>query len=114
MNKFEEAMEKYLAEAKKVKIEVDPELLRAVARGLGPSIYRQDSSRVSCTDQSELDRIKQNFLINKLGLEGNAQFDDALKEVCNALKKSKNKYRVLYYYLLTVKFGKESHYLQNS
>ena len=110
MNKFEQALEKYHAEAKKLGLSIDPPLLKAVTRGLGPSIYRVDSSKVSCSDQSELDRVKQNFLIKKLGLNESDGLDEAIKDVCKQFGKSRSKYRALFYYLLTVKFGKESHY----
>lgn len=114
MSKFDDALEQYHAEAKKLGIPIDPDLLIAVARGLGPSIYRKDSSKISCSDQSELDRVKVNFLINKLGLKDDESLDQSLQEVCKQLGNSRNKYRVLYYYLLTIKHGQEAHYLQNN
>ena len=114
MNKFEQALEKYHTEAQKLGIKVDAELLKAVARGLGPSIYRADSSKVSCSNQSELDRVKQNFLINKLGLKDSDNLDKAIKEVCKKFGSSRNKHRALFYYLLAVEFGKEAHYQINA
>ena len=79
MNKFEEALEKYTTEFKNtIKIEVDVELLKKVTRGLGPSIYNQDSSKVSGSDKSELETVKQNFLIKKLGLKDGPQLDEAI------------------------------------
>ena len=70
MSKFEEALENYTKEMKgtlKMK-SVDADLLRAVTKACGPSIYNRDASTVSCSDQSELDRVKKNFLIKKLSL----------------------------------------------
>ena len=84
----------------------------AVAKGLGPSIYNADSSKVSGTDPEELARVKNNFLIGKLGLADGPALDAAIAEVLGKLGTSnRNKYRAVVYALLTVKFGKESLYL---
>ena len=112
MSKFDEALELYNAEMPKLGIKkYDPELLRAVTKGLGPSIYRRDSSTVSCSDESELNRVKKNFLIKKLGLEDGPELDKAIQEVCKKMGSSnRNKYRAIFYYLLATKFKKESVY----
>ena len=47
MSKFDEALETYTAEMNKLDIAIDAGLLRAVTKGLGPSIYNVDSSKVS-------------------------------------------------------------------
>lgn len=112
MNKFEEALENYTTEFKNtIKIEVDVELLKKVTRGLGPSIYNQDSSKVSGSDKSELETVKQNFLIKKLGLKDGPELDEAIQDVMDQMGKfNRNKYRAMVYYLLTLKFNKASIY----
>ncbi|MEL6391048.1 MAG: DUF2853 family protein, partial [Bacteroidota bacterium] len=86
-------------------------LLTKVAKGLGPSIYNADSSKVSSSDKSELDRVKANFLIKKLGESDGAHLDDAISAVVDQIGSSeKNKYRAVFYYLLTKKLGKEAVY----
>jgi len=111
MSKFDDLMTTYQEEAQKIGVSVDSDLLSKVTRGLGPSIYNADSAKVSCSDQAELDRVKTNFLIKKLGLPEGGQLDDAIKEVCGTFGSSnRNKYRALFYYLLVKKFGKESQY----
>lgn len=116
MSKFDEALELYNKEmTKTVGIkDYDKALLRAVTKGLGPSIYRKDSATVSCSDQSELDRLKKNFLIKKLGLEDGPKLDKAIQGVCKKMGSSnRNKYRAIFYYLLVKEFGKESVYATN-
>ena len=104
-------MANYEGEAQKIGVSVDSELLSKVMKGLGPSIYNTDSAKVSCSDQAELDRVKANFLIKKLGLPDGAQLDGAIKEVCETFGSSnRNKFRALFYYMLVKKFGKESQY----
>lgn len=112
MSQFDEKVALYAAELKdKAGVSADMDLLKAVSKGLGPSIYNEDSSRVSCSDPAELGRVKTNFLIKKLGLTDSDELDAAIKAVCEQLGSSnRNKYRGMFYYLLTVKFGKESIY----
>ena len=50
MSKFDECMETYSSELKGLGISFDADLLKAVAKGLGPSIYNNDSSKVASSD----------------------------------------------------------------
>ena len=112
MSKRAELIEKY-AEDIKTKIGETPDLdlLTKVTIGCGPSIYNADASTVSASDQSELDRVKQNFLIKKLGLEDTPALDEAIGAVIEKYGKSnRNKYRAVVYYLLTQYFNKQDLY----
>jgi len=111
MSKFDEAVEKYAAENKRLNLGVPQDFLVAVAKGLGPSIYNADAETVASSDPEEMKTVKQNFLIKKLGLKDGPQLDEALDEVVEKLGKSnRNKYRALVYALLAQKFNKESVY----
>jgi hypothetical protein len=106
MSKFDEMVAKYAAELKSAgKSAVDADQLTKVAKGLGPSIYLRDASLVSCTDQTELDRVKNNFLSKKLGMTDNAAMDAAIKAVCDEYK-SNQRMRAVFYYMLLQKLGK--------
>ncbi len=111
MSKFEECMETYKAEFYKLGISYDLNLLTEVAKGCGPSIYNPDSSKISSTDKAELARVKNNFLIKKLGIADGAALDDSIAGVVDQFGSSnRNKYRAMFYYLLVKKLGKESFY----
>ncbi len=112
MSKLDEKIEKYTKACKDLGLDVNADLVEKVTRGLGPSIYNADAESVSCSDSSELDRVRENFLKKKLGLtENDETLDAAIKEVCEALGSSnRNKYRALFYALLVKKFSKESVY----
>ena len=111
MSKFEECMDTYKAEFKKLGVSFDEDLLTKVAKGCGPSIYNKDASTVSGTDAAELATVKNNYLIKKLGLADSSKLDDAIAEVIDQLGKSnRHKYRACFYYLLCVKFDKASVY----
>lgn len=111
MSKLDEKVAAYVAEAKKLKLDLDADLIASVTKGLGPSIYKADAETIAASDKAELDRLKQNFLIKKLELNDDAKLDVAIGEVIEIIGKSnKNKYRALVYALLVKKFKKESIY----
>lgn len=112
MSKRDDLIVKYAADLKeKCGVTPDMALLTKVTIGCGPSIYNADAATVSGTQQSELDTIKNNFLIKKLGLKEGADLDKGIDAVLEKYGKSnKNKYRAVVYYLLAVHFNKESVY----
>ncbi|WP_033565787.1 DUF2853 family protein [Sphingobacterium sp. SYP-B4668] len=111
MSKLDEKVAAYVAEAKKLNLSLDESLIRAVAKGLGPSIYKADAETIAASDKEELNRLKQNFLVKKLGLKDSPELDNAITEVIDQVGKSnKNKYRAIVYALLVKKFKKESVY----
>lgn len=111
MNKFDEKVVFYQKEMDRLNLDYETELLRAVTKGLGPSIYKVDASRISGSDQKELDTVKTNFLINKLGLDDKPELDSAIASVMSKMGKSnRNKYRPIVYYLLVKELGQENKY----
>lgn len=112
MSKRDELIAKYAADLKdKCGVNPDMDLLTKVTIGCGPSIYNADAATVSGSDPSELDTVKQNFLIKKLGLKDSADLDKGIDAVMETYGKSnRNKYRAVVYYLLTKHFKKESVY----
>ena len=113
MSKRDELIAVYTQDLKEKCGEANPdvEFLTKVTVGLGPSIYNDDASKVSGSDQTELDRVKQNFLIKKLGLTDGPELDTAIEAVIEKYGKSnRNKHRAVVYYLLAKHFKKESVY----
>ena len=87
------------------------ELLTKVTIGLGPAIYNADSSVVSGTQDSELETIRVNFLIRKLGLPDGPELMAGLDRAIEIYGRSNcNKHRAVVYYLLTKHFGREAVY----
>ncbi len=111
MSKFDEKIELYKKFMDSKGLNYNVELLKAVTKGLGPSIYNKDAETVAGSDVKELETVKQNFLVKKLGLKDTPELDVAIDEVLEQIGKSeRSKYRAVVYYLLTKKFGKESVY----
>jgi len=111
MSKLQEKIDLYTSEAEKLGIAIDADLFKNVAKGLGPSIYKEDAELVSSSNKAELETIKKNFLIKKLGQEDSEKLDEAIQKVIDTLGSSnRRKYRALFYYLLVKELGAESAY----
>lgn len=111
MSKFDEKVALYKKFMDDRNLPSNTELLAAVTKGLGPSIYKADAETVSGSDAKELATVKNNFLIKKLGLADSKELDEGIKEVMERIGKSeRKKYRAVVYYMLMKKFDKESVY----
>jgi Protein of unknown function (DUF2853) len=112
MSKRDDLIALYASDLKdKCGMTPDMDLLTKVTIGCGPSIYNADSSTVAGSQPSELETVKNNFLIKKLGLSDGPELMQAIDKAIETYGKSnRNKYRAVIYYMLTVHFGKESVY----
>lgn len=112
MGKRDEWIEKY-AEDLKTKCGMTPDmaLLTKVTIGCGPAIYNADASTVAGSQPAELETVKNNYLVKKLGLSDGPELMDAINKVIEVYGKSeRNKYRAVVYYMLCKHFGKEAVY----
>ncbi len=112
MGKRDELIAKYADDLKnKCKMSPDMGLLTKVVIGCGPAIYNADAETVAASQSSELELVKNNFLIKKLGLKDGPELMGAINSAIETYGKSeRNKYRAVVYYMLTKHFGKESVY----
>ena len=112
MGRRDELIEKYAEDLKsKCGMAPDMDLLTKVTVGCGPSIYDADASTVAAGQEGELETVKNNFLIKKLGLSDSPELTEAINQVIDTYGRSeRNKYRAVVYYMLTKHFGKESVY----
>ncbi|WP_299056182.1 DUF2853 family protein [uncultured Polaribacter sp.] len=111
MSKFDEKVALYKQFMDDRDLRSNTELLAAVTKGLGPSIYKADAETVSGSDAKELATVKNNFLIKKLGLKDSKELDAGIEEVMERIGKSeRKKYRAVVYYMLMKKFDKEAVY----
>ena len=112
MGRRDELIAKYADDLRtKCRVEPDMALLTKVTIGCGPSIYDADSATVAASQPTELETVKQKYLIKKLGLKDGPELDAAIAKVIEQYGKSeRNKYRAVFYYLLCKHFGKEAVY----
>ncbi|MCB0628385.1 MAG: DUF2853 family protein [Saprospiraceae bacterium] len=109
MATFEDTSAEFKAAMNGLGLHYHEELYDAISKYLGPAIYNQDASLVSCSDPDELKTIKTNFLIGKLGMDDSPQLDKIITEICHGLGQSNTKkHRSTFYYLLTAVLNKES------
>jgi len=112
MGKRDDLIAQYADDLKnKCGMDPDMDLLTKVTIGCGPSIYNADASTVAASQESELETVRDNFLIKKLGLTDGPDLMAGINAAIDTYGKSeRNKYRAVFYYLLTKHFGKESVY----
>ncbi|MBC6999213.1 MULTISPECIES: DUF2853 family protein [Bacteroidota] len=112
MSKRDDLIAKYAEDIKdKFGETPDMDLLTKVTVGLGPAIYNIDASKVSGGDEKELETVKKNYLIKKLGLADDPKLMDAIKSVMDKYGSSnRNKHRAVVYYQLCKHFDKASIY----
>ncbi|HBQ37279.1 MAG TPA: DUF2853 domain-containing protein [Rhodobacteraceae bacterium] len=112
MGKRDDLIAKYADDLKnKCGMTPDMDLLRKVTIGCGPAIYNADASTVAASQPAELETVKNNFLIKKLGLADSPKLLEAIDKALETYGRSeRSKYRAVVYYMLTKEFGKESVY----
>ena len=112
MGKRDNLIAKYADDLKtKCRMNPDMALLTKVTVGCGPSIYDNDAATVAGSDANELETVKKNFLIKKLGLADSPKLIEAINAVIDTYGRGeRNKYRAVVYYMLTKHFGKEAVY----
>ena len=112
MSKRDALIAKYADDLKnKCKMAPDMALLTKVTIGCGPAIYNADAATLAGTDPSEIETVKNNFLVKKLGLADGPKLREAINAVIDTYGRSeRNKYRAVVYYMLVKHFGKEGAY----
>ncbi|PRY91580.1 uncharacterized protein DUF2853 [Donghicola tyrosinivorans] len=112
MGKRDDLIAKYADDLKeKCGVTPDMDLLTKVTIGCGPSIYNADASTVASSQEGELETVKKNFLMKKLGLSDGPELMDAINSVVETYGRSeRNKYRAVVYYMLVKHFSKEAVY----
>ncbi len=112
MSKRDDLIKQYAADIKdKFGETADMDLLTKVTIGLGPAIYNLDASKVSGSDDKELETVKKNYLMKKLGMKDSPELMAAVKSVITKYGMSnRNKHRAVIYYMLCRHFKKASVY----
>lgn len=98
----------YVDNVKKYAKKYDEAALQKIVNHLGIALRNRDSSLVSCSDPSELERVREKWLKKKFELtDSDADLDAAIQQVCTTMKEEKgNKSRVTFYYILAEHYDK--------
>lgn len=85
----------------------DDAAVAGIVKHLGIALRSNDASLVSCSDKSELDRVRESWCKKKLAItDDDASVDEAIAAVCATMKEDRQKQRVTFYYLLAQHYGK--------
>ena len=99
-------MSEYLEDVKRYDEAADPAVVDRIVKHLGIALRARDSSLVSCSDPSELARVREKWCDKKLGVKNEAAGDEVIGKVCELMSGDRNKNRVTFYYLVAKQFGK--------
>lgn len=85
---------------------VDEDVVAAMENTYRLVLSQPDAAYVAYTDPEELETVKKNFLIGKLGLSPDDDLDGAIEVVGEKMKGVNRKNRLVVYYLLADHLGK--------
>lgn len=96
----------YAADIAKYTSNVDEAAVKALASRYRLVMSQPDSAVVAFTDPDELERVRENFLIKRLGLSADDDLEGGIAAVGEKMKGVSRKSRLTVYYLLAEHFGK--------
>jgi Protein of unknown function (DUF2853) len=99
-------MSDYLEDVKRYDAGADEDAVGKIVRHLGIALRSRDSSLVSCSDPSELARVREKWCVKKLGSSNDDAADEVIARVCEEMKGDRAKSRVTFYYLVAKHMGK--------
>jgi hypothetical protein len=99
-------MSEYLDDVKRYDADASAEKVDRIVKHLGIALRSRDSSLVSCSDPSELDRVREKWCNKKLGSTNEAGANEIIARVCQEMSGDRNKNRVTFYYLVAKYMGK--------
>lgn len=95
----------YIADVRQYDSGADEAVVGKIVRHLGIALRNRDSSLVSGSDQTELDRVRDKWCVKKLGLDA-AAGATIVSKVAEEMKADRSKSRVTFYYLCAKHAGK--------
>ena len=96
--KFKANAEEQLAAAGETNI--DDELLSQLVKNLRLVIDNQDARSVAGSDPAELETVRKNFVVKKLGIDDKDKGSAAVSAVAEKMSGSHTKNRAAFYYLV--------------
>lgn len=110
MSEQAEKLAKYKAEAEEQlkaagESNIDDALLDERVTALRVLIGNRDALYVAGTDDSEMETVRKNYIVKKLGVEDKDKGQAACKAVAEKMKGSRMKNRAAFYYLCAKHLG---------
>lgn len=98
-------MSDYLADVQRYDAGADADVVAKIVKHLGIALQSRDASLVSCSDSSELDRVREKWCMKKLGATDEGKCDSIIASVCETMSGDNAKQRVTFYYLVAKEMG---------
>jgi hypothetical protein len=98
-------MSDYVQDVRRYDSGADDAVVEKIVKHLGIALRSKDASLVSCSDQSELDRVIEKWGGKKLGMDA-AAASEIVSKVCEQMQDDRQKQRVTFYYLVAKHAGK--------
>lgn len=95
----------YIEDVRRYVSGADEERVQKICNYLGIALANRDSSLVSCSDDTERNRVRDGYAAKKLGMD-KTEAEAAITAVCDTMKGDRNKQRVTFYYLMAKNAGK--------
>ena len=77
------------------------DIVRKIVNHCGIALRSEDARYVSCSDETERNRVRDSWIKKKLGLTGtDAELDKKVQNVCHLMQRDQRKNRVTFYYLI--------------
>ena len=99
-------MSDYLAGVQRYDADANADVVQKIVKHLGIALQSKDASMVSCSDPSELGRVREKWCMKKLGETDAGAADAVIARVCELMKGDRQKNRVTFYYLVAREMGK--------
>ncbi len=98
----------FIENVRKYRSNASEDTVGKIVKHLGIALQNRDSSLVSCSDQSELDRVRESWCQKKLGSDKSEdELNAIINDVCAEMADEKgHKHRVTFYYLVADKLDK--------
>jgi hypothetical protein len=95
----------YIDDVRRYDAAASEDTVGKIVKHLGIALQNKDSSLVSSSDKTELDRVRDKWGIKKLGLD-EATAAGHVKDVAATMSGDRQKQRVTFYYLVAQAAGK--------
>jgi hypothetical protein len=110
MSEQAEKLAKYKTEAeeqlkKAGESSIDDALLDERVKAMRVLMGNRDALYVAGTDPAELETVRKNYIVKKLGIDDKAKGEAACKAVAEQMKDSRMKNRAAFYYLCAKKLA---------
>lgn len=101
-------MSDYVADVRRYDASANADIVQKIVKHLGIALLSKDASLVSCSDQPELDRVREKWCMKKLAASDAKACDATIQKVCTQMSADRNMQRVTFYYLVAKHMGKLS------